>query len=172
MSATDWNAPVRLAEIGQGIRRELAAGPADRARVAESLGLAELSRLEGSVEIAPQGRGWRLTGTVRADAVQTCGVTLEPLPVVVDERFQVDLMEAGDPHLPPAPEEFTLETIDTPDAVEGGAFRPGAYLEEHLALALDPFPRKPGAVFEPPAAEPEPSPFAVLSRLKPRDGEG
>lgn len=172
MSRIDWDAPVRLTEIGEGIRRELSAGPEDRARIAESLGLAELGRLEGEVEIAPRGHGWRLTGVVRADAVQTCGVTLEPLPVTIDERFAVDLAEPDDPDLPPPAEEYTLENIDTPDVIEDGAVRPGAYLEEHLALALDPFPRKPGAVFEPPAADEAPSPFAVLRQLRPRDGEG
>jgi hypothetical protein len=40
------------------------------------------------------------------------------------------------------------------------------YIVEHLALAIDPFPRKPGAEFEftPPAEEE--SPFAVLKKLK------
>ena len=38
---------------------------------------------------------------------------------------------------------------------------------EHLALEIDPFPRKPDAVFEPPATEEETSPFAVLKGLKP-----
>jgi len=38
---------------------------------------------------------------------------------------------------------------------------------EFLALALDPYPRKPGAVFaEPAPEEPPESPFAKLARLK------
>jgi len=41
-----------------------------------------------------------------------------------------------------------------------------AYVVEHLSLELDPFPRKPGAVFEPPAEEGSASPFAVLRKLK------
>ena len=41
-----------------------------------------------------------------------------------------------------------------------------AYVVEDLALAIDPFPRKPGVEFEAPDAPGEPSPFAVLAKLK------
>jgi uncharacterized metal-binding protein YceD (DUF177 family) len=61
----------------------------------------------------------------------------------------------------------TLEDDDPPDEIEGGVVDLGAYVVEHLALALDPFPRKPGVEFEAPAQESEPSPFAALARLKP-----
>jgi hypothetical protein len=37
---------------------------------------------------------------------------------------------------------------------------------------LDPFPRKSGVEFEPPAADPEPSPFAVLATLRKGKPEG
>ena len=44
----------------------------------------------------------------------------------------------------------------------------GDYVVEHLALEIDPFPRRPGAVFEAPEPLPETSPFAALKALKPR----
>ena len=63
--------------------------------------------------------------------------------------------------------ELDLEADDPPDVLDAETLDLARYLVEHLALALDPFPRKPGAVFEPPVgAEPE-SPFAVLKALKP-----
>jgi uncharacterized metal-binding protein YceD (DUF177 family) len=40
------------------------------------------------------------------------------------------------------------------------------YLVEHLALELDPYPRKPGVEWEAPPEEREASPFAVLQKLK------
>ncbi len=58
---------------------------------------------------------------------------------------------------------------DPADVLEGDQIDLAAYVVEHLALEIDPYPRKPDAVFEPPAAEPETSPFAVLLQLKPRD---
>ena len=39
------------------------------------------------------------------------------------------------------------------------------YVVEHLALELDPFPRKPGAVFVQPPEPTEISPFAALKAL-------
>ncbi|WP_236627552.1 hypothetical protein [Caulobacter sp. B11] len=46
------------------------------------------------------------------------------------------------------------------------------YVIEHLALELDPFPRKPGAVFVAPPEPVELSPFAALKRLKPDNEPG
>jgi len=49
--------------------------------------------------------------------------------------------------------------------LEGDVVDLAAYVVEHLALEIDPFPRKPGAVFTPPEPEEPPSPFAVLKGL-------
>ena len=58
---------------------------------------------------------------------------------------------------------------DPPDPLVNGAVDLAAVVAEFLALAVDPYPRKPGAVFSPPV---EPggqgsSPFAELEKLKP-----
>ena len=43
----------------------------------------------------------------------------------------------------------------------------GALAIEFLILGLDPYPRKPGAIFQPPAdAQPDEGPFAALGVLK------
>ena len=55
---------------------------------------------------------------------------------------------------------------DPPEVLEGDSIDLAAYLYEYLALAIDPFPRKPGAVFEYKSPVQESSPFDVLSRLK------
>ena len=55
---------------------------------------------------------------------------------------------------------------DEPDPIVDGKIDLGALAAEFFALGLDPYPRKPGVAFEPPAEpEPEATPFAVL-----RDG--
>ena len=104
-----------------------------------------------------------------SDLAQVCGVTLEPLPVHVDERFSVDLVEATEENPVPRVIEADPEAPEGPDWIEDGVIDLGAYALEHLALALDPYPRKPGAEFEPPQTEAEPSPFAVLAQLKAKD---
>lgn len=164
-----WTVPVRVGEIGRGLKRRLEADAATRARIARVLGLQALDRLDAEVSVAPSAQGFEARGTLHAELTQTCGVTLEPLPADLSTDFAVRFVEAeAAPEAESAHEVVvTLEDEDPPDLIEDGVVDLGAYVVEHLALALDPFPRKPGAVFEAPAQEAEPSPFAALARLKP-----
>ena len=54
----------------------------------------------------------------------------------------------------------------------GGAVDLGALAVEFLMLGLDPYPRKPGAVFEEPPQDrkAEAGAFAALAKLKGQDG--
>jgi uncharacterized metal-binding protein YceD (DUF177 family) len=169
LTAQPWSVPLRVAEIGRGLTRRLEADGAARARIARALELQALDRLEGEVVVSPKAQGWEARGTIKADLAQTCGITLEPLPARIDTNFTVRFVDHGDAAAGAEAREVVvaLDEEDPPDVVEAGVVDLGAYVVEHLALELDPFPRKPGAVFEPPAAEPEPSPFAVLAELKP-----
>ena len=168
MSVPDlpYSEPVRLHQIGSGVKRTLTPDAATRARIARALDLASLDALEAEVALTPTAAGWTLAGRVRADLAQTCGITLEPLPLHIDERFSVQLSE-------PVDEEsdeivITLED-EAPDIVEDGHIDLGQYVVEQLALQLDPFPRKPGAEFVQPPEPGEISPFAVLKQLRPAD---
>jgi uncharacterized metal-binding protein YceD (DUF177 family) len=100
--------------------------------------------------------------------VQVCGVSLEPFETAIDAEFDVPFVTEA-PEQTPDPEERELSLVDLegPDVIDTGVIDLGAYVVEHLALELDPFPRKPGVEFEAPAEEKEPSPFAVLAALKP-----
>lgn len=164
-----WTVPVRIAEIGRGLTRRLDADAPTRARIARALDLQALDRLEAEVSVAPAVQGFEARGTLHAHVTQTCGVTLEPLPAELSTDFAVRFVEAGEaePVEPGREVVVALEDEDPPDEIEGGVVDLGAYVVEHLALALDPFPRKPGAVFEAPEQAAEPSPFAALARLKP-----
>lgn len=56
---------------------------------------------------------------------------------------------------------------DPPDLIVDGRIDLGALAAEFLALGLDPYPRKPGAAFEPGEEEAgRDSPFAALARLR------
>jgi len=162
--------PLRLNQIGPGVSRSLTADAAASEAVRRDLGLGAVRALSAEVSVVPAGEGWHLSGRVQADLDQVCGVTLEPLPTLIDAPFSVDLVEGE----PPAEDgEVDIDPDhDGPDWVVGHIDL-WAYALEHLALALDPFPRKPGAVFVQPDEAAEVSPFAVLSRLTPRrDSEG
>ncbi|MCA0368249.1 MAG: DUF177 domain-containing protein [Proteobacteria bacterium] len=163
--------PVRINQIGAGLERTLTPDAEAIRRIVRALDLQALDGFTAELSLTPTPatREWTLKGRVRAHAVQTCGITLEPLPVDVDRRFSIQLAEA-------APEqtdeiEVTLDEDDA-DLIEDGKIDLGQYAVEQLALALDPFPRKPGATFVQPEEPAEISPFAALKVLKPRDGEG
>ena len=169
MSDLPWSETIRLNEIGNGVERRLEADAATRGRVMKALDLQGLDALSAEVSLKPSGRGWMLSGRVRAEALQTCGLTLEPLPADIDESFAIDLVEAD----PRAPVEVDVDPEeDGPDVIEDGVIDLGVYAVEQLALALDPFPRKPGAVFEQPEEPAEESPFAVLKQFKAPDSSG
>ena len=79
---------------------------------------------------------------------------------------------AGSPHAPAdsAGEiELDLEAPDPPDVLGGEEIDLAAYLVEHLALEIDPFPRKPDVEFDYEPEVREESPFAVLKTLKDDD---
>lgn len=166
-----WSEPVRLSEVGRGPQtRVLVADAAARRRIAAALDLVELPELTAEVELSPWIDGAVLRASWRARVVQTCGVTLDPLEAALAGEFEVRAVPEGSP-LAPADTgalELDLDAVDPPDVLEDDRIDPAAYVVEHLALELDPFPRKPDAVFEPPEAEPETSPFAALLELKPR----
>ena len=167
-----WTMPIRLDQVGKGTARTLSADEAQRREIARALDLASLDLLEAEVEVLPWGKDYEIKGSFRAKAVQTCGVTLEPLPVDLDRRFSVKASEepAVDESGPDV--EVGLDSPDPPDLIENGQIDLAAYVVEQLALELDPFPRKPGVEFEPPKTDPEPSPFAVLASLRRDKPEG
>ena len=168
MSGVDlpYSEPVRLHQVGAGVTRTLEPDAAARARIAKALDLASLDAFTAEMTLAPSPGGWRLSGRVWASLAQTCGITLEPLPVEIDAPFTVSLAETVDEDS----EEIVITLDDeSPDPIEGGQVDLGQYAVEQLALRLDPFPRKPGAEFVQPPEPAEISPFAVLKQLRPSD---
>jgi uncharacterized metal-binding protein YceD (DUF177 family) len=162
MDETGWPKPLRLSELAHGpVSRRVSADEAMRARLAGELGIDGLDRLEAEIEAEPWLDGARLRGRLDAVVRQTCGVTLEPLESEIAQTFELTLLPEGSPNAPAG----TEEVID-PDAEDPPDL--GAIVVEQLALEIDPFPRKPGAVFDAGPQEQPPSPFAVLKDFKPR----
>ena len=116
-------------------------------------------------------------GAVTARCVQTCGVTLEPFETEITESIAVrfaagaaaDTAELAHRDDDEDGEGGSAGMVDLPEPIIDGVLDLGAITQEFLALAVDPYPRKPDATFAPPAPEDAiPSPFAALSKL--RDG--
>ncbi len=158
---------VRINQIGAGLSRRLEPDAETRKRIARSLDLQGLENFVVDLEIkpTPSTSEWTMKGRVVAHAVQTCGLTLEPLPVDVDRRFSIQLAEAATEETDEI--EITLDE-EGADLIEDGKIDLGQYAVEQLVLSLDPFPRKPGAAFVQPEEPKEISPFAALKALKDR----
>ena len=170
---------------------KVAAEPEERAALAKNDGILGIGALEGEFKTAREGKNIRVTGKVRARVTQECVVTLEPFDTDVTEDVDVRFAFAAPPPAPepragermsrrrasqaqqerraqPVPEFPAHEEDDPPDPIVDGKIDLGALAAEFMALALDPYPRKPGARFEPVAEDdaPDESPFAGLARLK------
>lgn len=173
-----WSVPVKIEDVPEdGLSMHITADESVRERIAALGGLTGLSRLEADFAITPQGRRFTVGGTVTATAGQICVVTLEPMESEISE--QVDLVFAPDPaeglatpagepvaESPAAGASRDPAAAEPPEPLENGTIDLGAVATEFLLLGIDPYPRKPGAVFDAPDPGPaEPGPFAALAAL-------
>lgn len=167
-----WPVGVSMNEVGRsGLdRRFIAEGPA-LVHIATALDLQALKSLQAKLNVSPWLDGVQITGRWSAVVEQICGVTLDPFESALAGELDLRLVPPGSAALGTTPDhelELDPEADDPPDLLDGDFIPLGAYVVEDLSLAIDPFPRKPGAEFEAPAGPAEPSPFAVLARLKDR----
>lgn len=156
-----------------GVETSVEANEAERVALAADLGLPAIHRLEGRFRLKGTRDRVALTGRVSASIEQTCGVTLEAFPTEVEEDVELSFTVVDPRRRAAPPEELELSMeSDLPEELTGDKIDLGAVTAEFLALGLDPFPRKPGIVFDGGDAEAEPeSPFAKLAGLRPKEGE-
>jgi uncharacterized metal-binding protein YceD (DUF177 family) len=173
-AAPPWSIPVVVAEVPEtGRNLELAPDEAQRKAIAAAADILELPRFEATFDLTRHGAdGLRVAGRLSATVIQRCVVTLEPVENEIEE--DVDLLFQPHADVPIAPVADAghqgLEAAEPPEVLHGGVVDLGAVATEFLLLAIDPYPRKPGAVFEaPPAGDPASHPFAALAALK-KDG--
>ncbi|TAL84041.1 MAG: DUF177 domain-containing protein [Beijerinckiaceae bacterium] len=174
---------VDVEEIPEGgVDVSIAADAATLQALAAADDLPGISRLEADFHIAPRSlRRFNVTGEMRARVTQICGVSLEPFESDIVEQIDVDFAvpqdvrdskaahAAGYHGNPKSAGVVVGEDPDPPDTIVDGRIDLGALASEFLALGLDPYPRKPGIVFEPPdnaGADESDSPFRALRKLK------
>lgn len=140
-----------------------------RAAIARALRLQSLTALSADLSVKPWMDGVEITGRFRATVGQICSVSLDAFDQALEGEMEVRAVPPTSPQAPVSDGgeiDYDPEAPDPPDVLDGDAVDLAAYVIEHLALEIDPFPRKPGATFDyQPQDEPE-SPFAVLKALK------
>jgi uncharacterized metal-binding protein YceD (DUF177 family) len=151
-----------------GRHLDLAANPQARAAIAKLAGLAALPRLTASFDVTLHGRhGLHVVGRVSATVGQTCVVTLEPIENEIDEAVDLVFTPDAAPAFSDRGGEIEIPADDAPEPLVDGTVDLGQLATEFLLLAIDPYPRKPGVVFQEPAhADVLAHPFAALGALK------
>jgi uncharacterized metal-binding protein YceD (DUF177 family) len=171
--------PVEISAIpATGIERRFSASEAERAALAKAYGLREVKAFAADLTATAGSRGSvRVEGRVTADIVQTCVVSLVPVEQRIDEPVEVRFAPEGRGEgVAGAEVRVDLDAEDPPEPLLGSSIDLGAIAEEYFVLAIDPYPRAPGAeIPAEPAADPDEgrdSPFAALAALKgkPRGG--
>jgi hypothetical protein len=167
-----WHVPVTLEDISEtGEHFDLEADAGVRAAVASVAGLRDLPRLQASFDVTRRGSdGLHVLGSVSATVGQSCVVTLEPVDNEVEETIDLAFVPqvAAEPSAAAEQDNSQIKDVNLndPEPLIGGTVDLGALATEFLILGLDPYPRKPGAVFEAPLDDkPDPSPFAPLAKL-------
>ncbi|HYM30207.1 MAG TPA: DUF177 domain-containing protein [Candidatus Cybelea sp.] len=162
----------------QGLRFSVVASDSERRGVASALDLVSIGNLQAEVTLEPArtGTGSLMSVEWQADVVQSCVVTLEPVATHLEDSFSVLYAPPGTGkhnagHAAHRETVIDIEDDEPAEPLVNGQIDVGAAIVEHLALALDPYPRSPGAEvpaqYLPDAEERRrESPFAKLAALK------
>jgi uncharacterized metal-binding protein YceD (DUF177 family) len=175
-----WTIEVRL--IGEtGRNAGFQASPEQCLSLARELGLIACNSLTVAYKIRSLHRGrYRVSGTINADVVQACVVTLEPVPALLSEVMDLEFWpveQLAAEAKPGVTSEASDELSDTADfaalgdepaePIEQGRIALGRVVYELVSAALDPYPRKPGAEFSWASKDDGAvKPFAALAKLK------
>ncbi len=163
---------VKVSEIEPDLSKTIAVTAAEREAIKSLLDLRSLENFAFTYALR-HGAGGRVhvSGHLKAEATQTCVMTLDPVPAVIDVPIEIEFW-------PPAmisdlekktedPSQVGL--IDWPEAIDGEQMDLGPVVYETLATSLDPYPKSAGASFQWSQDGPEEhenGPFAGLKRLK------
>jgi uncharacterized metal-binding protein YceD (DUF177 family) len=153
--------PLEVARVPNlGSHEKLQADGKECALLAKRLMVPTIYSLSAHLKAKPwRGGGLKVTGELKVDLDQESVVSLEVFRSVLTvpvERYFLNV--------PPSAE---LEADEDIDPIDNGIVDLGEVVAETLALELDPYPRKPGEVFESKIEDvaeeaKKPNPFNVL----------
>jgi uncharacterized metal-binding protein YceD (DUF177 family) len=127
--------------VGRVAKHAISAVLEERTALALRFGLVAIDRLDSHVELELTVGGLvRLSATLTADVVQTCVVTLEPIPATVEDSFTIFYSSGDDDS-----EAILNGDDDIIEPLPGGQIDIGEAVAQQLSLVLDPFPRAPQA---------------------------
>ncbi len=166
----------------KGLTIKIEANAREREALRDFHDLEDVKSFKAELLIAPWKKdGVRVRGSVRADIVQLCVVTTDPIDAKIDAEIDT-IFVPEDSRLARLPLDENGELVisaegpDIPETFSGDMLDAGAIAEEFFELAIDPYPRKPGVEATPPVVasfgededhvEKPANPFAALKDWK------
>lgn len=138
----EFSFSINLGDLSSsGKRFKLKAGQEECARIARRLGIVAVRELEGEIHIRATKTVIDVAGALSAQLTRECVSSLEELDEAVADSFELEFFR----------NEKALEAIEDEveaefaEVHESDSFDLGELLVQQLSLAMDPFPRKPGA---------------------------
>lgn len=119
-----------------------------------------------------------LQGTIEAEIIKTCVVTLKPIPSQIVAPFTRRYLTTEIQQDSPDELNLSEDSEYAPEPINEGILDFGEIIAEQLGLEIDPFPRSPGSEFTgfssnfeekghtEPSKDEDSNPFAVLAQLK------
>jgi len=140
---------ISLADLrAESQRYDGTASPDECAALAARFDLRAVESLSWKIESAPWRSGVRLSGHIRAQVIQDCVVTLDPVPAGIDETFDrgfLPFADLYDDSKPGAEYEIVADSDlgDVPESLTD-PLDIGEIVAEEFGIALDPYPRSEG----------------------------
>ncbi len=174
---TELSRPLAVTDIGnEPMLFEVVADADELTTLARRFDLCTLESLTGRLAVrrttARDGSGDVVRVCIDLDAavVQRCIATLEPVATTLSETgMEVEFALNADSGEIAREIAFTPDDTDPPEPLTGDSIDIGELLAQHLALAINPYPRSPGATLDLQQDEEtvtSESPFSALAQLR------
>jgi uncharacterized metal-binding protein YceD (DUF177 family) len=169
VTANEFSHVVKLDEIGAGEASiKIFADTHAKAGLAVRFDLTALDELTADIALSRDAKGVLATGRFHAALTQYCVATGDPVPTVLDEPMTIRFVREP---VVGANSEIELEADDCDTMFyDGQSVDLGEAVAQSLGLALDPYPRSPGAQERLKAAgvkaEDDVAPFGALAGIR------
>lgn len=174
---SEFPRPFNTERLQDSTRTEtITANAGERTALAERMGIVAVDSFTAEITLGrmpDEPRLIEVRGTIRAQVVQSCIVTLDPVRQDVTDEF--DTIFASEGYVQRWLREHPHDDLDAPEPLDGGWLDIGELATQYLALALDPYPRCANAengfelqgmhTEDTEPTEEKQTPFAVLTNL-------
>lgn len=145
MMLSEFSRPFYVSELKSKAKtKKISADENERKVLAKYFNVVAVEEFSAILKIIPLNNQIQINGQVKAKIVQNCVITLEEIKNEIVQEVNV-LFDSQAPRS--ANHNFSLEEEDPPEKIANGIIDLGAVASEQILLAIDPYPRKEGVIF-------------------------